>query len=66
MRFDPEYAPPPYNDLDEANEEIRRLQKLIFLERTTLAKKVESFELTKRSLLGIIKKLNDEASELSG
>jgi hypothetical protein len=64
--FEPEFAPPPYTDLAEANKEIRRLQKAVFQERLQLAGKRERFELTKRSLMGTIRKLEAELQALKG
>lgn len=64
--FEPEFAPPPYSNLAEANAEIRRLQRVVFQERLKLAAKYERFELTKRSLVGTIRKLEAELQALKG
>ena len=64
--FDPSEAPPPYNDLDDANREIRRLQKYVFEHNIRLAKIVEKAELTKRSLKGTIKALEAQIRALKG
>lgn len=64
MNFFPFKAPPPYSDLESANTEIRRLQKVVFEERQKWVKKLEKDELTRRSLTGTIRKLEAELKAL--
>jgi hypothetical protein len=65
-QFDPEFAPPPYSDLDEANKEIRRLQRAMFQANLKVANAIEKGELTKRSLVGTIKALEAQIRALKG
>lgn len=66
MTFDPERLPPPHTDLDAANAELVKLRKIMLQERLRWANAVEKGELTKRSLTGTIRSLQNQLKLLKG
>lgn len=58
--------PPDFNDLEAANEEIKKLRRQLFTANSKWVSVVEKAELTKRSLTGTIRSLQNQLTLLKG
>lgn len=60
MMFDPSLLPPLPVTLEKSHEEIRYLQRQLFLSRQNLAKQIEEREKDRRAARGNIRALSEE------